>query len=47
MFEYERTRKFTLLKKKETEKENSQDMRQNEAVTQVETKWKQKKSRRN
>ena len=37
MIEYERTRKFTLLKKKETEEENPQVMHQNEAVTQVET----------
>ena len=43
MFEYERTQKFTLLKKKETETENSQDMRQNEAVTRVETEQKQRR----
>ena len=42
MIEYERTQKFTLLKKKETETENSQDVRQNEAVTQVETEQKNK-----
>ena len=47
MIEYKRTRKFTLLKKKEKEEGNPQDMRQNEAVTQVETERKQKKSRRN
>ena len=46
MIEYKRTQKFTLLKKKEKEAENTQDMRQNEAVTQVETVQKQKKSRR-
>ena len=43
MIEYKRTRKFTLLKKKETETENSQDMRQNEVVTQVETEKKQRR----
>ena len=39
---YERTRKFTLLKKKETEIENSQDVRQSEVITQVETERKHK-----
>ena len=42
MFEYERTRKFTLLNKKETEIENSQDVRQSEAITQVEAERKHK-----
>ena len=40
MFEYERTRKFTLLKKKEKEAENPKGMRQNEAIMQAETKQK-------
>ena len=43
MIEYKRTQKFTLLKKKEKEAENPQDMRQNEAVTQVETEQKQRR----
>ena len=43
MIEYKRTRKFTLLKEKEKEAENPQDMRHNDAVTQVETKRKQRR----
>ena len=37
MIEYKRTQKFTLLKKREQETENPQDMRHNETVMQVET----------
>ena len=47
MIEYKRTRKFTLLKKKDKEAENPKDMRQKVVVTQVETERNQKKSRRN
>ena len=43
MIEYKRTRKFTLLKRKE-KAENPQDMRPNKAITQVETE--EKKQRR-
>ena len=43
MIEYERTRKFTLLKKKEIEIENSQNVRQNEVVTRVKTEKKQRR----
>ena len=43
MFEYERNRKFTLLKNKEIETENSQDVRQNEAIVHVETKQKERR----